>query len=47
MSNKGWAVFTCILVAYIFADLSYNDGAHSIFLLKKLSDLIEWLAFWR
>jgi hypothetical protein len=29
------------------ADAMLNDAASLLFLLRKLADLIEWLAFWR
>ena len=36
----------CSLAA-IGLDLVVNDGGALLFLLRKLAQLVEWLAFWR
>ncbi len=36
-----------VIVGLIFLDKVFFDWDNLVFLLRKLSDLIEWLAFWR
>lgn len=36
-----------VVVAAILADLALNGGAASLFLVRKLFDLVEYLSFWR
>lgn len=33
--------------AAIGADMMWNDMAGSLFLARKLTGLIDWMAFWR
>jgi hypothetical protein len=40
-------VLGAVILAAILADLFLNGGAALLFLLQKLSDLVEYLAFWR
>jgi len=35
------------IVALLGFDYYQYDWANTVFLLRKLLDLIEWLAFWR
>ncbi len=47
MSNK-LAVYLFVLIMGAFLwDVIFNDLNTSLFLARKFSDLIEWLAFWR
>ena len=36
-----------IVVALVAYDYVVNEGAAALFLLRKLADFIEYLAFWR
>lgn len=36
-----------IIVAAVIADLALNSGHAMLFLLRKLIDLVEYLAVWR
>ncbi len=36
-----------LILAAILADVLANQGAASFFLMRKLADLVEYLAFWR
>jgi hypothetical protein len=36
-----------VVVALGWADLAFNDSFLTAFLVGKLIDLINWLAFWR
>ena len=47
MGNTGWIVFLFLILGAIAADVILAQGANSVFLLKRMADLIEWVAFWR
>jgi len=47
MTNRLAIVLFLIIVAALVADAQLNDGAATLFLLKKFADLTEWMAFWR
>ncbi len=47
MSNRTNLILGTIIVGLILADLALAKGAGTIFMLKKLTDLVEYLAFWR
>lgn len=47
MTNRIALVLGTGLVVLIAVDLLVYGSDHMIFLGKKMSDLIEWLAFWR
>lgn len=36
-----------VVVALGLADYAYNDAFVTVFLVRKLIDLINWMAFWR
>ncbi len=47
MTNK-IAIFLLVLIAIGLAiDFFYFDWFNLVFLVRKLTDLIEWMAFWR
>lgn len=42
------ALIIGIVIAALFAlDFFLYDWANSVFMLRKLTALIEWMAFWR
>ena len=48
MMTNTIAIGIALLLAAFFAiDYSQYDWANTIFLLRKLTALIEWMAFWR
>lgn len=47
MTNRLAIILGCIILAALILDQVLNDGAASLFLSKRLLELIEWLAFWR
>ncbi len=47
MTNRISAVLAILITALIAADILLNEGAYVLFLMKKLSKLIDWMAFWR
>jgi len=47
MGNTGWIVFLFLILGAIATDVILAQGVNSVFLLKRLADLIEWVAFWR
>jgi hypothetical protein len=36
-----------VILAAILADVTLNAGGALLFLLRKFTDLVEYLAFWR
>lgn len=47
MTNRIALVLGTGLVVLIAVDLFMYGSDHIIFLGKKMTDLIEWMAFWR
>ncbi|MEM1374303.1 MAG: hypothetical protein AAGF78_07975 [Pseudomonadota bacterium] len=47
MTNRLAIILGLIIVTAVILDQVFNDGVASLFLSKRLLDLIEWLAFWR
>lgn len=47
MTNQIAIGLGLLILAGLGLDAALHDGANLLFLLRKLADLIEWLAFWR
>ncbi|MEQ6204245.1 hypothetical protein ABMC88_14485 [Sulfitobacter sp. HNIBRBA2951] len=47
MTNKIAFVLALIIIGAIAVDYVYYGTEHVVFLAKKMTELIEWLAFWR
>jgi len=47
LSDRSFLIFALCILAAGVADAALNGGAVLFFLLLKLADLVEWLAFWR
>ncbi|MBC7676852.1 MAG: hypothetical protein H7173_12505 [Rhodoferax sp.] len=47
MSNRTHFILAVIIVALILVDVSFNAANATTFLLRKLVDLIDYVAFWR
>lgn len=47
MTNKIAIGLGLVILVLIAADWYFFDHAKLLFLLKKLADMIEWMAFWR
>jgi hypothetical protein len=47
MSNRTALVLAILIVAAIVLDIALNDSEAITFLLRKLVDAVEYLAFWR
>ncbi|MEH6521437.1 hypothetical protein [Sulfitobacter sp.] len=47
MTNPIAIVLGLLIICAIAGDYIYYGTEHVVFLAKKLTDLIEWLAFWR
>ena len=47
MSDRSFLILVLGVVAALVADMALNSGAVVFFLLLKLADLVEYLAFWR
>lgn len=47
MTNTSALFLGLFLVAAISVDVMVYGSDHIIFLAKKLTELLEWMAFWR
>lgn len=47
MTNRIAFMLGLLIVGTIWVDYVYYGTEHSVFLAKKMAELIEWLAFWR
>lgn len=47
MTNQIAIGLGLLLIVGFGLDAALYDGANLLFLMRKLSDLVEWLAFWR
>lgn len=47
MTNRIALFLAAFLIAAITADVMLYDAEHIVFLAKKLTELLEWMAFWR
>ncbi len=47
MTNQIALVLACVILTAILADVALNGGIASVFMLKKLMNLIEYVEFWR
>lgn len=47
MNNRISLILGIIIVVLILLDVTFNSSNAITFLLRKLVDLIEYLAFWR
>jgi hypothetical protein len=47
MTNRIAIVLGLLIICAIAVDYFLYGTEHAVFLAKKLTDLIEWLAFWR
>ncbi len=47
MTNTLAVILGLLILAGLTADLAWFGSEHLVFIAKKLSALIEWMAFWR
>lgn len=47
MTNQIALILGVLILAALGLDAYHADWANTLFLARKLTDLIEWLAFWR
>lgn len=47
MTNRIAFVLGLLIIGAIVVDYVYYGTEHIVFLAKKMTELIEWLAFWR
>ena len=47
MTDRIAVIMAALIAAAILADVTLNDALASFFLLQKLTDLIEFVSFWR
>lgn len=47
MTNRLSLAIIVIVLGLVGADHLFNHDVGSIYVLRKMADLIEWVAFWR
>lgn len=47
MTDRIALVLALLIAAAIGADMVFNDSVASVFLLRKLGDLVQYLMIWR
>ena len=47
MTNKIAIFLGLIIIGGLIYDRMAHDWANTLFLARKMADLIEWMAFWR
>ena len=47
MTNRLALIIIIVIIALLALDYYQYGWGYSVFLLRKLTDLIEWMAFWR
>ena len=47
MSNRIALIIAAVIVTLILLDITLDGSAALLFLLRKLVDMIEYVAFWR
>ncbi|MEZ5714418.1 MAG: hypothetical protein R3D85_04155 [Paracoccaceae bacterium] len=47
MTNQIAIGLGIVILGLLGIDIFFFGGANLLFLLRKLADLIEWVAFWR
>ncbi|MEM9854130.1 MAG: glyceraldehyde-3-phosphate dehydrogenase [Pseudomonadota bacterium] len=47
MTNRLALILVALLIGAYFIDSALNEGAATLFLIRRLVDLFEWMAFWR
>jgi len=47
MSDRGALILAGLILGALVLDLAVLHSGATLFLLKKLADLVEYLAFWR
>lgn len=47
MSDRIYLAFAGLIVTLILADVMANDSSISLFMIRKLFHLVDYLEFWR
>jgi hypothetical protein len=47
VTNTLAIVLACVIVVALIADQMLNSGTATMFMLRKMFDFVEYLAFWR
>jgi hypothetical protein len=47
VAERMYLVVAALIAAALAADALLNDGVATLFLIRKLFQLVEYLAFWR
>ncbi|WP_299730971.1 hypothetical protein [uncultured Tateyamaria sp.] len=47
MTNRGAVILALLILVAIGVDVVIYGSEHLVFLGKKFTDMLEWMAFWR
>ncbi|MFL4471466.1 hypothetical protein ACERZ8_16880 [Tateyamaria armeniaca] len=47
MTNRGAVILGLLIIGAIALDVMIYGSEHLVFLGKKFTDMLEWMAFWR
>lgn len=47
MTTRIAIVLALLIGAGLWWDQAHNDGTATLFVMRRLAEVIEWLAFWR
>jgi hypothetical protein len=47
MTNSITIILALLILVALGLDYTYYEWTGSLFLARKLADMIEWIAFWR
>ena len=47
MKDRGYLLVAAVIALAVLGDVLANQGTASMFLIRKLLALVEYLAFWR
>lgn len=47
MTTKAAIILVCVIILALILDQLLNGGTATLFMMRKLFSLVEYLAFWR
>ena len=47
MPHRFWAILFALIITVVILNFVVFEVKDIVFVLRKINDLVEWLAFWR
>ena len=47
MTDRSALIIAALIVIAVLADVTVNQGAGAMFMVRRFADAVEWIAFWR